>query len=486
MDLDPKTCYRAMKSRDRNFDGRFFIGVSSTGIYCRPICPAPTPHARNVRFFTCAAAAEESGFRPCLRCRPETSPGTPAWAGTSATVSRGLRYVHEGFLDDHDVETLADRLGMTERHLRRLFAEHLGTTPAALAHTRRLHETRKLLRETNLSMADIAFASGFGSVRRFNDAVRRAYGAPPSSLRKQLRSRNAAAPNGAGITLHLAYRPPFDWDRLLAFFAQRAVQGVERVEGDVYRRTVSTNGSAGWIEVSDAPERFALRVAIHGDLSQYVSEIAMRVRSLFDLDADPVAISEHLSSDAILGKLVRKRPGTRVPGAWSPFEIAVRAILGQQISVQAATTIAGRIAARFGEPLAAPEQLGLNRAFPAPEQFARRRLTGLGVTKARANYIKAVAKAASSDPNLFAPLSTLEETVKKLSALPGVGPWTAHYIAMRALREPDAFLESDLGLLRAVPRNGRRITPRELRECAEAWRPWRAYGALHLWNHDAE
>jgi AraC family transcriptional regulator of adaptative response / DNA-3-methyladenine glycosylase II len=485
MTLDPDVCYLAMTSRDQRFDGRFFAAVVTTGIYCRPVCPAPKPKRRNVRFYSCAAAAEEAGFRPCYRCRPEASPGTPAWIGTSSTVSRALRLIDQGFLDDSNVDELAECLGIGSRHLRRLFLEHLGATPSAVAQTRRVHFAKTLIDGTRLPVTEVAMSAGFSSLRRFNDAFRKTFGMSPTQARRG--SARGAAPAGKGgrtangLILKLSYRTPFDWASILGFLRERAIPGVEHVEGSVYRRTVSVGGAAGVLEVSSATGQPHVRLVLPRAMAPHAAQLAARVRRVFDLQADPEEIASHLSRDPMLQPVIKRSPGLRVPGAWDPFETSVRAIVGQQVTVKAATTIAGRLAERYGEPVEC-DDVSLKRTFPRPERLARARLNNIGMPAARAGAVRALARAVSSGRLRFDGLSGLDDTVDTLKALDGVGPWTAHYIAMRACDEPDAFPSGDLALRRAmVSKEPALKTERALIERAEAWRPWRAYATMHLW-----
>jgi AraC family transcriptional regulator of adaptative response / DNA-3-methyladenine glycosylase II len=461
--LDTESCYRALQTRDARFDGRFFTGVTSTGIFCRPVCPARTPHLRNCTFYPSAAAAAEAGFRPCLRCGPEVAPGLPTWSGTSATVGRAMRLIAEGALDESSVAVLAERLGLGERHLRRLFLEHVGATPVAVAQTRRVLFAKKLLTETGLPVTDVAFASGFASLRRFNDAMQATYGRPPRELRKAT-FEAAAGP----LTLKLAYRPPYDWDALVGFLKMRAIPGVEIVTDGSYCRTVRAGKFRGTIEVRPQTAKNCLEVRMALDGVPCVREVVDRTRRMFDLDADTSEIGSFLGSDPLLRQAVKKHPGLRVPGAWSEFEVAVRAILGQQISVAAATTLAGRIVERWGEPLA---QSSL-RLFPEPAILAEADLRTIGVTGARAESLRSLARAAASGA------LDSDSTIERLCALDGIGDWTAQYIAMRGFGDPDAFPSSDLGLRRAA--GG--IPAKELVGRAEAWRPWRAYAAVYLWS----
>lgn len=463
--LDFEACYLAVSSRDARFDGRFFTGVTSTGIYCRPVCPARTPARINVRFYRDAAAAEAAGFRPCKRCRPETSPGSPSWDVRGDLVRRGLRMIDEGVVDEQGVRGLAARLAVTERHLHRLFVTELGAPPLAVARSRRLQLARRLLRETPMPVTDVAFAAGFGSVRQFNATVRAAYGQPPSELRGR---GTAPAAAGAPLELRLNLREPYDAEALLGFLAARAIPGVETVEGDRYARTIP----GGRIELTARPGHVLLRAEVP-DL-RGAARIVARCRRLFDLDADPHAVREVLGADPLLAPLVESSPGLRVPGAFDGFELAVRAVLGQQVTVAGARTLAGRLVARAGTPLA--PAAGLTHVFPTAEQVAEADLSGLGLTGGRQRTLHALAAAvADGDVDLHSG-ADVRETSERLLALPGIGPWTVAYIAMRALGDPDAFPSGDLGLRQALERLGAHD------KHIEGWRPWRAYAAMHLWT----
>jgi AraC family transcriptional regulator of adaptative response / DNA-3-methyladenine glycosylase II len=472
---------RARLARDARFDGRFFIGVKTTGIYCRPICPAVAPKSANVSFYPSAAAAAEAGFRPCLRCRPECAPGTPAWNGTSTTVSRGLRLIADGALDEGGIEDLADRLGVTGRHLRRLFAEHVGASPLAVAHTQRLHFAKRLLDETQLPMTHVATAAGYGSVRRFNDAFRASYGRSPRELRKQ----GGAAQGAAGpLCVRLHWREPYNWNALLAFLAGRATPGVEQVIGDAYLRSVGVDGQAGVIECRPDHSRGVLRLYLHGIEAVRLLPVVERLRELFDLDAPVTEIGEVLGTDALLATRLAAAPGLRVPGSWDGFELTLRAILGQQVSVKAATTLAGRVAERYGERFELPatlaarrDELRITRLFPTPGRLARARLAGLGLVGKRADTIRRVALTTADGGLRFDRAQDTAEFTAALRAIPGIGDWTAQYVLMRGLKYPDAFPATDLGLVKASG-----LAPAALARRAEAWRPWRAYAALLLWN----
>jgi len=482
MELDPDRCYRALRTRDARFDGRFFTAVRSTGIYCRPICPARTPKRENCLFVACAAAAAERGYRPCLRCRPEASPGTPAWLGTSTTVSRGLRLIEDGALDEGDVGAFAARLGVGERQLRRLFERHLGASPNAVAQTRRILFAKKLIDETDLPMTQVALASGFSSIRRFNDAIRTVYDMPPRALRNRSAAR-ARADGTCDLTLRLAYRPPFDWSLLTQFLTLRAIPGVEAVTGESYRRTFAFDAGQGAIEVSPDPERSLLLARIRFDGAVPLQRIAERVRRIFDLGADTAVLMADLGRSATLRDAVAAAPGIRVPGSWDAFELAVRAILGQQVSVRGATTLSGRLVERFGEPARFEIGAGQHSSlFPTAEVLADADVGSIGLPRSRATAITSLARAALEGALDFGTSDDLDEIVARLVELPGIGDWTAHYIAMRAANEPDAFPASDLGLRRAVGVEGEPAGEAALRSLAESWRPWRAYAAMLLWT----
>jgi len=484
--LDPAHCYRILQTRDARFDGRIFVGVTSTGIYCRPICPARTPKPEHCRFFPAAAAAQASGFRPCLRCRPETAPGQGAWRGASNTVSRAMALIAEGGLDEEaSVGSLAARLGVGERQLRRLFRQHLGASPVAIAQNRRVHFAKQLIHETSLPMAQVALASGFGSVRRFNDTFSKLFKRPPMELRRH--GLRVAGEATAPVTLRLNYRGAYDWDAMLGFLGARAIAGVEAVQAHRYRRVVRLGEAVGRIEVSHLAARRCLVVTIRFPDVRALPLIVSRLRGLFDLDADLDAIGEHLSQDPRLAPLIARRPGLRTPGCWDCFELAVRAILGQQVTLQAGRTLAGRITVAFGGRLEADADEALTRVFPTPQQLAGADLSLMGLTTARAAALKALALAAADDPRLFEQAASLDEAVARFRALPGVGEWTAQYIALRALREADAFPAADIGLMQGFAGDGgTRPSPKQLLEQAEAWRPWRAYAAQHLWAAYAE
>ena len=498
MTLDPDTCYRAMVARDPRFDGRFFTGVTSTGIYCRPICPARTPARVNMRFFAHAATAEAAGFRACRRCRPEASPGSPEWNVRADLAARAVRLIADGYVDSHGIGGLAARLAVTQRHLHRLLVAELGAGPQALARTARLQTARRLLAETSMPITEVAFASGFSSVRQFNASVRESSGRSPSELRARARrtgpggqgARDSAGAPGTWLTLRLACREPFDAAGWLGFLAARAIPGVEQVTQDRYARSVQTAAGPGIIELLPRPGQghVLLRARLSG--LGAVSPVVGRARRLLDADADPAAIGAALAADGLLAPLVRARPGLRVPGAYDGFELAVRAVLGQQVSVAAASTFAGRLAAQHGTPLATDGPVdgpadrpggrpGPRVVFPGPDVLAEADLTGLGLTTARQRTLRGLAAAAASGRLTLDPGADPGEIAARLAELPGIGPWTIGYILMRAAADPDAFPEADLGLRRALARLGA-PAGRPAR-----WRPWRAYAAMHLWTWPA-
>lgn len=473
MELDLQICSRARISRDPRFDGKFFIGVIGSGVYCRPICPAPHAKEKNCRYFATAAAAAEAGFRPCLRCRPECSPGTPAWMGTSNTVSRALRLIEESGIEDGGVERLAERLGVGSRHLRRLFLKHLGATPSAVARTRRLHFVKKLIDETRLPMNHIAMAGGFGCVRRFNHAIRNTYHRTPTQIRRLARQTRKLPENQ--YVFNLRFRPPYDWNGMLAYLAARATPGVEVVEGGSYGRSISLNGIDGFFRVSLDEPHFALSVQIQFGQSRMLFAIIERIRRMFDLDADWEKIASRLKRDPALAARLQARPGLRVAGCWDGFELAVRAILGQQVTVKGATTLAGRLVTAFGRRFNGSS--GVTHIFPTPEVLSRAHVASIGLPEPRAKAIRELGRAVSDgrisfegavDPNVLA---------QGLLELPGVGNWTTRYVAMRALGEPDAFPAGDIALARAL----HTANCEELEQRSQDWRPWRAYAAMYLW-----
>jgi AraC family transcriptional regulator of adaptative response / DNA-3-methyladenine glycosylase II len=467
---DQDRCYRAVLSRDRRFDGVFYTGVRTTGIYCRPSCPAMTPLRRNVRFYRTAAAAQAAGLRACKRCRPDTTPGSPEWDVRADVAGRAMRLVNDGVVERSGVPGLARRLGYSERQLHRILVAELGAGPLALARARRAQTARILVETTAMPLTSVAFAAGFASVRQFNDTMRATYAMTPSALRV----RHPVAPGGeGGVELRLAVREPFDGAALLDFLGVRAVPGVEEVDGGTYRRTLRLPGGPGVVALTPLPGyvRCVLSLTDLADLPVAVE----RCRRLLDLDADPVAIADLLGADPVLGALVAKRPGLRVPGHVDGAELAVRAVLGQQVSVAGARTLAGRLVAAYGEPLAAPSG-PLTHLFPSPAALRTVDPSSLPMPGARARALVGLCAALDEGSVVLDRGAARDDVRAALLALPGIGPWTASYVLMRALGSPDEFLPTDLGVRHALASAEAPVA------AAEAWRPWRSYALMHLWT----
>lgn len=456
MELDADHCYSLITARDARYDGLFYTAVTTTGIYCRPICPARTPKRTNVRFFRSSAEAKRHGFRPCLRCRPELAPDSFSFHEPSGVLGRGLSLIAEGVLDEAPVAELARRLNVSDRHLRRLFDKHLGAAPSEVASARRLEAAKRLLDQTSLSMTEVAFASGFGSLRRFNHAFSKTYGSPPSRLRGQARSHG-------GVTLKLGWRGDYDWNWVWKYLEARAIGGLETVRSGLYRRLFRVEDRLCAVEVT--PRQNQLVVRLQGELqgqalAAAVRGISLRVGRLFDLAMDPLRL-EGLAGDALVGRWL---PGIRVPGCWDGFEMAVRTVLGQQVSVAAATTVCARLVERFGR----------EGEFPRPERLAEARLEEIGLPGKRAACLRGLAaRVAEGQLSLDAALSE-----RDLEGLPGIGPWTRSYLAMRVGRQPDAFPAGDLVLRKMA--GG--LKERQLEQLSSAWQPWRAYAAMALWK----
>ncbi len=475
MPLDSDSCYRALLAHDPRFDGKFFVGVSSTRIYCRPVCTVRAPRRENCHFFQSAAAAEGEGYRPCLRCRPELAPGNAGVDATARIAKVAVDLIEDGALDDGDLESLAARVGVTSRHLRRVFDTQFGVAPIAYAQTHRLLLAKHLLTDTALPVTEVALSSGFASLRRFNALFKARYRMAPSRLRADATAR--ASP--ASLVFGLAFRPPYDWAAMLDFLRARAIHGVEDVSRDAYRRTlaVERRGAVhtGWVEVRRAPHRAALAVSVSASLVRAVPAVLARVKHAFDLDCDPERIA------TALGDLAKDAPGLRVPGTFDGFELAVRAVVGQQVTVRGARTLLGRIVAAFGAPVADSHPAGLTRLFPAAARLAacsEGEVAQLGITRARSRTLIALARTVAAGELTLAPGADVDATMARLSALPGIGPWTAQYIAMRALGWPDAFPAGDLGIRKAMGET----RPAQALARSETWRPWRAYAVIHLWR----
>jgi AraC family transcriptional regulator of adaptative response / DNA-3-methyladenine glycosylase II len=462
-------------TRDARFDGRFFVAVKSTRIYCRPICRVKTPLRKNCTFYGHAAEAEVSGYRPCKRCRPELAPGGSDMEISSELARATLNHIRQDFLAEHSLEELAGQLGITDRHMRKVFQDEFGVSPVEYWQTQRLLLAKQLLTDSKLSVTSAAMASGFRSLRRFNVALKERYRMTPSELRKVAKS---GAKKSSEFTFRLAYRPPFDWERLLSFLSRRAIPGVESIENGAYFRAVRITRQnreyTGFVEVRNDADANLLSVQLSDELVPICATILDRVRSLFDLLADPSVINDRL------GELAAHRPGLRVPGSFDGFEMAVRAVLGQQVSVAGASTLAGRFAARFGAPISTPVA-SLRYVFPTPARIAKasqEEICKLGITGRRAKTLIDLARAIHSGELLLEPGHRVEGTLRKLRAIGGIGEWTAQYIAMRALSWPDAFPHTDLGLVKALNEK----QPKRILELTEKWRPWRAYAAIHLWS----
>jgi AraC family transcriptional regulator of adaptative response / DNA-3-methyladenine glycosylase II len=475
--LKLKALDRVRMSRDPRFDGKVFIGVTSTRIYCRPICPSPHAKRRHVRYYPSAAAAAAAGYRPCLRCRPEAAPGTAAWLGTSAVIRRALRLIDEGFLDHHSVDDLGERLGIGARHLHRLFLRHVGAPASAVAQTRRLHFAKRLIDETHLPITEVAFAAGFQSIRRFNGAFQQMFRRAPRDLRR----RRSPAPAGQEdeVSLRLSFRPPYDWPQVRDFLAARAVPGLERMDERRYTRTVRLGNTCAVISVQPRDDEHSLELRVRGAAPADLLRIASIARRSFDVASDPALITAALQQDPLLAPLVQKNPGLRIVGAWDLFECAVRAVVGQQVSVAGARTLMTRLVTRVGSPISTGVT-GLTHLFPSPAELRKANLDGLGLTDMRKTALRALAHMASAG-QLDAEATT-HSICAGLGALRGIGDWTAQYVALRALGEPDAFPASDLVLRRVAASQGGPLSATELQKKAEAWRPWRGYAAMHLWR----
>lgn len=477
MILDGDACYRALSARDRRFDGVFFVGVSTTGIYCRPICPARTPGRGRCAFFERAAEAERAGFRACFRCRPEVAPGLARVDSVSRLVRAAAARIDAGELNEGSVDTVAAALGVSARHLRRALSSELGVTPVELAQTSRMGLAKQLLQDTALPLAEVAFASGFASVRRFNAIFLERFGVGPGALR-----RNEAAPEASGgaVRLRLDHRSPFDFSALAGFLQGRAIPGIEQVESRCYLRAIVHADQVGWVRVEPSRAKPAIEVTVSQSLLKHLPMLVQRLRALFDLDARPDVIDAHLGKDPRLRSLVRARPGLRVPGAYDGFELAIRAVLGQQVSVRAASTLATRLVRRFGTPLA-PGLSGEWLAFPSAQTLSEApvaELCAVGLPETRARSIQGLSAGVASGALDLGPGADPEATMEALVSVRGIGPWTASYLAMRALRWPDAFPAGDLAVQKVL---GVTSAPQALR-LAERWRPFRSYAVMHLWS----
>lgn len=493
MHLDDASRYAALRARDARFDGVFFVGVRTTGIYCRPICPARLPKRENCDFFRTAAEAERHGFRACLRCRPELAPGHAPVDARSRLTRGALERIQAGYLNDHDMGDLAATLGVSSRHLRRVLRSELGVSPVELAQTHRLAVAKQLLHDTAMPVSRVAFAAGFSSVRRFNALFAERFSRPPSAIRRgkpASKPRDAEGGDGRSdapevIEIRLDYRPPLAWEALLQFLALRATPGIEAVRGDTYRRFVDAGGNGdggGWVEVAPVRDRSSLRASIPVVLVSRLPRVVAGLRRLLDLDARPDVVAAHFEGDPEMGPRVARRPGLRVPGAYDPFELAVRTVLGQQITVAAASSLCGRLVRAFGngsDPTGGA--MGRGRAFPAPDELASvpvDDVAGLGMPRSRARAVVELSRAVAGGEVDLRGAADPESAAERLRALPGIGPWTVQYLLMRAYRWPNAFPASDLGIRRAL--GG--VSTDEAENRSRPWEPWRAYAAVHLWD----
>lgn len=476
---DFESCYRALHSRDERFDGWFFVGVSSTRIYCRPSCPAVTPKRANVHFYATAAAAQGAGHRACMRCRPDATPGSPEWNARADVAGRAMRLIADGVIDREGVSGLARRLAFSERHLHRLLVRELGAGPLALARAQRAQTARTLIETTALPFVDVAFAAGFSSLRQFNDSVRSAFALTPTELRRRAKGRDMEAGGPGAVALRLPFRKPFQADAILAFLGGRALSGVEELDGGTFRRTLRLPHGPGTVALTPAEGhvRCLLRLQDLRDLAAAVQ----RCRRLLDLDADPLATDAHLAADPLLAPLVRRAPGKRVPGTVDGSELALRAVLGQQVSVASARTHASRLVAALGTPLETPDG-GLTHLFPTPAEVIDADPALLAMPRARADAVRALAGALAEGALVLDPGSDRQAVYDELLRLRGIGPWTATYIAMRALGDPDAFPATDLGVRHALVLLRHPGDATGIAELSQRWRPWRAYAVQHLWS----
>jgi AraC family transcriptional regulator of adaptative response / DNA-3-methyladenine glycosylase II len=477
--LDDEQCYRAAQSRDSRFDGVFITAVRTTGIYCRPSCPAMTPKRRNVEFFVTAAAAQQHGYRACKRCRPDASPGSPEWNVRADVVGRAMRLIADGLVDREGVRGLASRLNYSERQINRLLTAELGAGPLALARAQRAQTARTLIETTSMPITQIAFASGFASVRQFNDTIREVYASSPT----ELRGTRTDHPAAGTLSLRLAYRAPFHSESIFGFLGDRAVPGIETWDGATYRRSMRLNHGNAVIAISPgatAPGPNAVMCTLHLDHVADAQAAVQRCRRMFDLDADPNTVEAHFGDDPILAPLVGKRPGLRSPGHPDGVELLTRAVLGQQVSVKGARTLAARLVASMGEPLATPID-GVSHVFPSAAAIAAASPTDFAMPTARGRaLITACERLAAGDIVIDAG-SDRDEIRRQLESLPGIGPWTASYIALRSLGDPDVFLPTDIGVRNALRSLGVDSTPKVAERLAESWRPWRSYALHHLW-----
>lgn len=463
--LKKKEFYRAHLARDPRFDGKFFVGVKTTMIYCRPICPARKAQLKNLEFFTTQAQAEEAGYRPCLRCRPESAPGSIAWMGTSAIIKRAIRIMEYSALEDLSIKDLSTKLGIGERWLRELFQQQVGVSPQSMLLSKKLDIARNLLDTTSLSITEVAFSSGFQSIRRFNDAFKSKFHKTPSTFRKQ--------PIGeGGLHIYLSYRPPYAWNQLIHFFRSRAISKLELVNDNTYQRLISDGDMRGWFKATNCQNN-KIEIKFKLNKNTNIIEMIARLKNIFDLDADPMVIENNLKKDNKLKVFLKQHKGLRIAGCWDGFELAVRTIVGQKISVKAAQTILSRMVEMYGEKQNLDKLLPLERFFPSPEIIVSADLSSIGLTAAKITALKSLAFHVANKTLILDGTADFEETCHKLLSIKGIGLWTTEYIAMRALRNPNAFPESDLEIKKKISR---------LQLNPQKWAPWRSYGAILLWH----
>lgn len=472
--LDNKTCQLARLSKDARFDGKFFTAVLTTGIFCRPICPARTPKEENVRYYSTAAQAQEAGYQPCKRCMPELAP--------TYSLTADIQKLTSALVDENlPLKALAKKFSLSDRQIRRIFSNEVGLPPSKYLHHQRLLKARKLLTGTNLPISDVGYSAGFNSTRRFNEAIKATYQETP----RQIRQRASKSVQTSEVSVLLNYRPPFDFQGMLSFFKLRQLPGIEHVTENIYQRSITLDNTSGWIDVSQICGKNALKLTVSLDNLALLDKVIHQVRSIFDLDADMSVIQGHLSKDPLLAKVINENQGIRLPGCWDMFEFSIRAILGQQVSVKAATTLAGRIADQYGAKLAT-NHAHLNLCFPTVKQLINADFKQIGLTQSRIDTLKRWIAFYSAHPTIFDDYQSLDDLEKQLTALKGIGPWTVNYLAMRGLSAPNAFPASDLGIIKAlssdtVSEDNKKISTKQILARAQSWQPWRAYAAIYLW-----
>jgi len=468
--LNNVICQQARLSKDNRFDGKFFTAVLTTGIFCRPICPARAPKEENVRYYKNALLAQDAGFRPCKRCLPELAPQIQS--------PLLIKQLSQALELGESLTEVCEKFQLNERQLRRIFIRHYGLPPSKYLHNQKLLLASKLLKTTQLSITDIAFAAGFKSIRRFNEVIKLAYQCTPSEIKQQPRA-NLITNNS--VSVELAYRPPFDWPLMLSFFRLRQLTSIEQIGDNYYRRTMEVNGSKGWFEVSAIKHKLALKLTVQLEDYRYLNQVIMRVRRMFDLDADMQVIHHHLGQYSPFKEVIKQYPGLRLPGCWDKFEFSIRAILGQQISVKAATTLANRISLKYGKK-SLPNPFGLTHIFPNKNELANVNYHNIGLTKSRVSTLNNWLEFYLKHSALLSCYNNIEALEKQLIAIKGIGPWTVNYLAMRGLSDPDAFPSADLGIIKALTTSDKKPSNKDILALSEKWRPWRAYAAIYLWH----